>query len=45
MTGHPERSKYKKNQRRFGGTKKQFVVTENTHDSRSEPKIIQSPAG
>ena len=28
----------------FQKQKKQFVVTENTRVSRSEPKIIQSPA-
>ena len=44
MPGHLERSKYRKKRRGFPGTKKQFVVTENTHVSRSEPKIIQSPA-
>ena len=44
MPGHLERSRYRKNGSGFPGTKKQFVVTENTHVSRSEPKIIQLPA-
>ena len=45
MSGYLERSKKKKKRWGFPGTKKkQFVVTENTYVSRSDPKIIQTPA-
>lgn len=43
LPGYFERSKYRKKQRGFPGTKKHFVVTDNAHNSGSEPKIMQSP--
>ena len=43
LPGYFEGSKYRKKQRGFPGTKKHFVVTDNAHNSGSEPKIMQSP--